>query len=219
MVTTLAGLAGSSGSADGTGSAARFDDPDGVAVDSAGNVYVADYGNETIREGWVAAPQIVLQPTKEIVTIGSNGSFQVMATGTSPLAYQWLFADTNLLDDARVTGSQSSFLTISNVQSSDTGKYQVIVTNAYGSATSGVATLTFLKVTPVITWGTPTPTTYGTALGTNQLNANASFGGSNVPGNFAYTPTNGSVLGAGTSVLSVIFTPLTPTAARARQRA
>ena len=42
VVTTLAGLAGSSGSADGTGSAARFNYPSGVAVDSAGNVYVAD---------------------------------------------------------------------------------------------------------------------------------------------------------------------------------
>ena len=43
VVTTLAGLAGSSGSADGTGSAARFNGPAGVAVDSAGNVYVADH--------------------------------------------------------------------------------------------------------------------------------------------------------------------------------
>ena len=43
VVTTLAGLAGSLGSADGTGSAARFNYPAGVAVDSAGNVYVADY--------------------------------------------------------------------------------------------------------------------------------------------------------------------------------
>ncbi|MCE7957971.1 MAG: hypothetical protein DYH06_08555, partial [Acidobacteria bacterium ACB2] len=48
-VTTLAGLAGSSGAADGTGSAARFDDPDGMAVDASGNLYVADYGNHTIR--------------------------------------------------------------------------------------------------------------------------------------------------------------------------
>ena len=50
VVTTLAGLAGSSGSADGTNSAARFNYPAGVAVDSAGNLYVADYNNDTIRK-------------------------------------------------------------------------------------------------------------------------------------------------------------------------
>jgi uncharacterized delta-60 repeat protein len=49
-VTTLAGLAGSYGSADGTGSTARFNSPSGVAVDSAGSVYVADGGNSTIRK-------------------------------------------------------------------------------------------------------------------------------------------------------------------------
>ena len=48
--TTLAGLAGSSGSTDGTGSAARFNNPVGVAVDSAGNVYVVDQVNHTIRK-------------------------------------------------------------------------------------------------------------------------------------------------------------------------
>src|SRR3989440_249336 len=50
VVTTLAGLAGIAGSADGTGSAARFYNPRGVATDSSGNVYVADSGNHTIRQ-------------------------------------------------------------------------------------------------------------------------------------------------------------------------
>lgn len=50
VVTTLAGLAGSSGSADGVGNAARFNNPLGVAVDSGGNVYVADTNNSTIRK-------------------------------------------------------------------------------------------------------------------------------------------------------------------------
>ena len=39
---SLAGSAPQPGCADGTGSAARFNMPSGVAVDSAGNVYVAD---------------------------------------------------------------------------------------------------------------------------------------------------------------------------------
>lgn len=50
VVTTLAGTAGSAGSVDGTGSAARFSSPHGVAVDSSGNVYVADAGNHVIRK-------------------------------------------------------------------------------------------------------------------------------------------------------------------------
>lgn len=50
VVTTLAGLAGSVGSADGTGGAARFSLPFGVAVDSEGNLYVTDSRNGTIRK-------------------------------------------------------------------------------------------------------------------------------------------------------------------------
>ena len=49
IVTTLAGSSGVKGSADGVGSSATFNTPEGIAVDSGGTVYVADTGNSTIR--------------------------------------------------------------------------------------------------------------------------------------------------------------------------
>lgn len=50
VVTTFAGSAGVSGAVNGTGAAARFKSPRGVAVDGMGNVYVADTYNFTIRK-------------------------------------------------------------------------------------------------------------------------------------------------------------------------
>lgn len=49
-VTTFAGTANQAGSADGTGTAARFNGPAGVAVDKQGVVYVADQGNHCVRK-------------------------------------------------------------------------------------------------------------------------------------------------------------------------
>jgi sugar lactone lactonase YvrE len=50
IVTTLAGRAGVSGSADGVGTNAMFYAPEGIVVDSSGNAFVADDGNHTIRK-------------------------------------------------------------------------------------------------------------------------------------------------------------------------
>ena len=50
VVTTFAGKLGVAGSANGTGTAARFDSPSGLAFDPAGNLYVSDTGNGTIRK-------------------------------------------------------------------------------------------------------------------------------------------------------------------------
>ncbi|HUC86672.1 MAG TPA: hypothetical protein VL970_15855 [Candidatus Acidoferrales bacterium] len=49
-VTTIAGLAGSSGSNDGTNSDARFFDPQDLVLDGQGNLYVTDLFNNTIRK-------------------------------------------------------------------------------------------------------------------------------------------------------------------------
>jgi sugar lactone lactonase YvrE len=50
VVTTIAGLADSAGSADGRGPAARFNHPKGIAIDNDGNLLVSDYKNCTIRK-------------------------------------------------------------------------------------------------------------------------------------------------------------------------
>ena len=79
-VSTIAGLTGTNGSADGTNGSALFNSPQGIAVDGADNVYVADAGNDTIRKlvsagtNWVASTIAGLA--------GSNGS----ADGTNSLA-------------------------------------------------------------------------------------------------------------------------------------
>ena len=59
--------------------------------------------------------------------------------------------------------------------------------------------------TPIITWPTPAPITYGTPLSASQLDAS-----SNVAGTFAYNQQAGAILSAGMQTLSVTFTPSNP---------
>jgi hypothetical protein len=64
-------------------------------------------------------------------------------------------------------------------------------------------TLNVIRATPTVTWPSPEPIAYGTALGDSELNAKAS-----VPGTFVYIPGKGAVLAAGTHMPSVVFTPI-----------
>jgi len=81
-VTTLAGLAGARGSTDGTASAARFNHPTGITVDGAGNVYVADTDNETIRK--ITAAGVVTTVAGQAGRTGSADGTGTAAQFSSP---------------------------------------------------------------------------------------------------------------------------------------
>jgi len=81
-------------------------------------------------------PVITTQPANQTVTVGGTATFNVTASGTLPLSYQWSFWGTNIL------GATNTMLTLTNVQLNQAGNYAVLVTNAYGSVLSSNAVLT-----------------------------------------------------------------------------
>jgi sugar lactone lactonase YvrE len=89
-------------------------------------------------------PSITAQPQAVAAVGGSDVSLTVAVAGTAPFGYQWQFDGTNLVDNGQITGSQTNALSLSSIDLTDQGSYEVIVTNAYGSVTSSVATLTLL---------------------------------------------------------------------------
>jgi pectate lyase len=93
------------------------------------------------------APFIESDPQDEDVLVGQDATFNVSASGTPPLLYQWYY-NTNSV----ITNATSSSLTVTNTQLSDAGEYSVVVSNDYGSVTSAVAHLTVnTPVAPSIT--------------------------------------------------------------------
>ena len=87
-------------------------------------------------------PAITAQPQSLSVAAGSNVTFTVTATGTSPLSYQWRFNGTNL---AYATASAYA---CNNAQTTDAGSYSVMVSNVAGTATSADAVLTVTLPSP-----------------------------------------------------------------------
>ena len=122
--TTPATIAGDSG--------AKFDV---VVSNSAGSITSA-MAILTV-DAAAMPPTITAQPVNQSVTVGQMATFTVTATGTAPLSYQWQ------KNSANITGAGSaSYTTPATVATDNGAKFDVIVSNATGSQTSAMATLT-----------------------------------------------------------------------------
>ncbi|MDQ3001513.1 MAG: cellulase family glycosylhydrolase [Fibrobacterota bacterium] len=143
-------------------------------------------------DGWglqpqvLADPSITTQPQGVSVVVGASAQFSVVASGTTPISYQWYRNGT------AISGAASSAYSITSTVSSDNGAiFRVTVTNSSGSVTSTNATLTVsiattnLVVNPgfesgVINWadwGNSVIATTNAHSGTNSLQVGVSAGG------------------------------------------
>jgi len=130
--------------------------------------------------------------------VGAGFSASVAASGgTAPYSY--------LLDAGAVPGLTLSADGLFAGMPTAAGDFPVTIsaTDANGCSGSAAATVHIDQGTPALSWSSPTPIAFGTALGAAQLNATSS-----VPGSFVYSPAAGTVLAAGAGqVLSASFTP------------
>jgi hypothetical protein len=80
-------------------------------------------------------PTIVQQPQSKAVPVGANVTFTVGQCGLPPFTYIWLY------NGVPKPNANNSYLSLSNVQLTDSGNYSVVVSNAAGSVTSLLASL------------------------------------------------------------------------------
>lgn len=128
----------------------------------------AIYGAGSAGKCVVPLPAFIgSQPANVVTTVGSTATFSVGAAGTAPLSYQWSRNGTP------IEGATTAALTLTNVQAAQAGTYAVVVTNAWGSATSSNATLTvnfptaLVKVTSVTAPAAGVPVTVPVTLVAN----------------------------------------------------
>jgi len=118
--------------------------------------------------GWVDqvvfgtnVPSIISAPISKTILQGSNATFTVTASSSSPLSYRWQKNGVNLSDGAFVSGAATSALTLSNAQPADSASYSVVVSTAAASVSSA-ASLTVIGLAPLadaldatsLTWNT-----------------------------------------------------------------
>ena len=112
-------------------------------------------------------PLITQQPTNQTVLAGGTASFNVASTGSLPLSYFWM------RNGIFITGETNATYTTNNVQLTDSGtQFSCVVSNAYGTTNSQVATLTVTGLPPTITLQPQSQT--ATVGGTATFTINAS---------------------------------------------
>jgi uncharacterized repeat protein (TIGR03803 family) len=139
--------------------------PTSFASNAAPGIYNSTLWFTNVSDGFVQGrhltlaivtpPQITSQPTSLAVFQGTTASFSVQTTTNALLNFQWQFDNgsyvTNLTDGGEISGSATSFLTISNVQPANQGSYSVVVSNAAGVTVSSNAFLAIVPWRPIIT--------------------------------------------------------------------
>jgi hypothetical protein len=107
-----------------------------VVVSNAFNTVTSRVAVLTVSNFVNSAPVITQQPTnRQDVLKGSTVSISVTVTSALPVVYQWYF------EADKVVGATNSSITITNAQVTNSGLFQVVVTNVSGAATSSVSKL------------------------------------------------------------------------------
>ena len=88
--------------------------------------------------------QVVSQPTSLNLEKGQQMKISIAVSGTGPFHYKWLKNDKELEIDERINGNDSNELTISSMQLSDAGVYNVIVSNSISQVISSSALITIV---------------------------------------------------------------------------
>ena len=88
------------------------------------------------------APTITTQPSNQTVTAGQTATFTVVASGSTPLSYQWLQNTGSGFANITTGGTSASYTTPATTISNSGTTFEVMVSNAQGSVTSNTATLT-----------------------------------------------------------------------------
>ena len=127
-----ANIAGATASSYAIGAAKKTDagNYDVVVTNVVGSVT-----SETVAVGVNVPPSIVTSPLGSTVNPGVSVSLSVVAEGTGPLTYQWRKGG------VVIDGAAGASYVLNPVQLADAGSYDVVVTNALGSATSSAAVL------------------------------------------------------------------------------